>query len=102
MPFPAAARSASATPGGRDADGSATPGRTIVSASASASRPYGARSVKAPALTSVSAVTEHTRVRYAGRPSGSRAQPKVSIGAARSNGMTWSSASTATVCMARA
>lgn len=98
MPRAAAARSASATPGGSVPGGSATPGRTIVSASASASTPYGARTVKAPALTS--SRTEQTRTRYGALPSGSRAQPKVSMGAERSNGMTPSSASTATVCMA--
>ena len=102
VPFAAAAHSASATPGGNGRVGSAVPGRMIVSASASASSPYGARTLNGPAPTSSPAVTEQTRTRYASRPSGSRAQPKVSIGAERSNGMTPSRASTATVCMVRA
>ena len=63
VPFAAAARTASATPAGSGAVGSATPGRMIVSASARASRPYGARSANGPALTSSPAATEQTRIR---------------------------------------
>ena len=61
VPFAAAAHSASATPGGSGTVGSAVPGTTIVSASASASRPYGARMLNGAALTS--SATEQTLTR---------------------------------------
>lgn len=83
---------------GERSEGFAVPGTMTVSAPFSPSSPQGARRLKEPA--SVSCRSAQTRTWYPGRPSGRRVRVKTSIGVDRSNGITWSRARTATVCMA--